>query len=135
MRNSTWAPAGQIYSLQCLNDYIKTSQRADILFIFSVFQQTNSIHDIALAKVVPPIKFSSRVSAVNLPACDDSELGKKSQLLPTNDLAITLLKLILIPVDTAWQARAGFPDLVIKQMALLAVLNQPADCMKYRIGL
>ena len=34
--------------------------------------------DIAVAKVTPPIKFNNRVTAVNLPTCDESELGNRN---------------------------------------------------------
>ena len=34
--------------------------------------------DIAVAKVTPPISFNNRVTAVNLPTCDEYELGNRS---------------------------------------------------------
>ena len=41
-----------------------------------LFNHTQFLYDIALVKVVPSIKFSNRVTAVNLPTCGEFELGK-----------------------------------------------------------
>ena len=40
-----------------------------------LFKSTQFFYDIAVAKVVPSIRFSNRVTAVNLPTCGEFELG------------------------------------------------------------
>ena len=40
-----------------------------------LFNHTQFLYDIAVAKVVPSIRFSNRVTAVNLPTCGEYELG------------------------------------------------------------
>ena len=40
-----------------------------------LFNHTQFLYDIAVTKVVPSIRFSNRVTAVNLPTCGEFELG------------------------------------------------------------
>ena len=58
------------------NNYLIKNLSVHTFIDSRLFNHTEFMYDIAVAKVVPSIAFSNRVTSVNLPTCSEFELGR-----------------------------------------------------------
>ena len=64
---------------ETLNDYMKKQSPVKSTPLSSIDRQANNelVENLAVVKVTPQIKFSNRVTSINLPSCEEEvPLGK-----------------------------------------------------------
>ena len=64
---------GGLLHLETLNDYMKKLSPVKLTPLFSIDRWADNLltENIAVVKVTPQIKFSNRVTSINLPSCEE----------------------------------------------------------------